>query len=135
MVTSVQTQPLGAVAVCRSDELWDGEMASFPVGDTIIILVKLNGQFHAYRAHCPHQGVALVEGELDGGRLTCRAHRWQFDAATGQGVNPKGARLKGFPVHVVAGQVLVEVARGGVDVEAGPSASVPGPAWRTQGGA
>jgi toluene monooxygenase system ferredoxin subunit len=133
MVTTPECRPVGAVPVCRSDELWDGEMACFRVRDAAILLIKLDGRFYAYQAGCPHQGVALVEGELDGERLTCRAHLWQFDAATGQGVNPKGARLKGFPVHVVAEQVLVEVERGGVTVEAGSPASAPGPALRTQG--
>lgn len=110
VVTTAESRPVRGVAVCGSDELWDGEMACFRVGETGILLVKLGGRFYAYEARCPHQGVALMEGELDGEVLTCRAHQWQFEVTTGQGVNPKGVRLKGFPVHVVAGQVLVEVA-------------------------
>ena len=133
MVTAGPALPLGTAAVCRDDELWDGEMACFRVGDTTVMLIKLNGRFHAYQARCPHQGVALVEGELDGDLLMCRAHRWQFDAATGKGINPRGARLEGFPVHVVAGQVLIEVNYGGVTDERGPPARDPDPAFPTQG--
>jgi nitrite reductase/ring-hydroxylating ferredoxin subunit len=108
MVTETKLQSADAVMLCRSDDLWDGEMACFPVAGIPILLVRLSGQFHAYDARCPHQGFALVEGNLDGERLTCRAHQWQFDLATGQGVNPKRACLRRFPTHVVAGHVLVE---------------------------
>jgi toluene monooxygenase system ferredoxin subunit len=101
------------VEVCGVDELWDGEMACFRVGDAAVLLLKLDGRFHAYQGHCPHQGVALAEGELDGGLLTCRAHRWQFDAVTGQGVNPRSARLKRFPVRVAERKVSVEIEFGG----------------------
>lgn len=97
------------VEVCSVDQLWDGEMERFCVGGTVVLLLRLNGAFHAYQAHCPHQGVALTEGELEGGVLTCSAHRWQFDAANGQGVNPRRARLRRFPVHVVERKVLIEV--------------------------
>jgi nitrite reductase/ring-hydroxylating ferredoxin subunit len=100
---------IGAVELCGADQLWDGEMECFRAGDTTILLLKINGQFHAYQGHCPHQGAALAEGELEGGLLTCTAHRWQFDATNGQGVNPKSAHLKCFPVHVVERKVLIEV--------------------------
>jgi toluene monooxygenase system ferredoxin subunit len=113
----------GAVAICGVDELWDGEMECFRVGDANILLLKVDGQFHAYQGACPHQGASLAEGELDGRVLTCRAHRWQFDAASGQGVNPKSARLKRFQVRVVERKVLIEVEGDGADSEPGPSAA------------
>jgi toluene monooxygenase system ferredoxin subunit len=108
MVNLTETRPAGTVELCAADELWDGEMACFRAGGAAVLLVKLDGRFHAYQARCPHQGVALAEGELEGGRLTCRAHGWQFDAVTGQGVNPRSAHLKRFPVHVAGRTVLIE---------------------------
>jgi nitrite reductase/ring-hydroxylating ferredoxin subunit len=109
MVKLAEARLVSAVEICGAGQLWDGEMESFRAGDTTILLLKINGQFHAYQGHCPHQGAALAEGELEGGLLTCTAHRWQFDATNGQGVNPKSARLKCFPVHVVEGKVLIDV--------------------------
>jgi nitrite reductase/ring-hydroxylating ferredoxin subunit len=111
---------VSAVEICGADQLWDGEMGCFRAGNTSILLLKINGQLRAYQGHCPHQGAALVDGELDRGLLTCAAHRWQFDAANGHGVNPKSARLKCFPVHVVERRVLIEVGPGGVNVEREP---------------
>jgi len=117
MVNSAQAPDVSTVEICDVDRLWDGEMECFRAGNTNILLLKINGQLHAYHGHCPHQGAALAEGELEGGVLTCSAHRWQFDAMNGQGVNPKSARLKCFPVHVVERKVLIEVGLDGVNVE------------------
>jgi nitrite reductase/ring-hydroxylating ferredoxin subunit len=120
IVKLAQARHISAVEICGADQLWDGEMDCFRAGDTTILLLKIDGRFHAYQAHCPHQGASLAEGELDGGRLTCTAHRWQFDARSGQGVNPKSARLKCFPVHVVERKVLIEVEVGDTSVNSDP---------------
>jgi nitrite reductase/ring-hydroxylating ferredoxin subunit len=120
MVEFAKSPPVDVLEICGVDHLWDGEMEHFRAGDTSILLLKINGRFHAYQARCPHQGAALVEGELDGALLTCAAHRWQFDATNGQGVNPRCARLRRYPVHVVDRKVLIEVGPGGVNPEQEP---------------
>jgi nitrite reductase/ring-hydroxylating ferredoxin subunit len=117
MVELAEARHISAVEICGADQLWDGEMECFRAGDTAILLLKINGQFHAYQGHCPHQGAALAEGELDGGLITCAAHRWQFNATNGLGVNPRSARLKCFPVHVVERTVWIEVELGGAVAE------------------
>jgi nitrite reductase/ring-hydroxylating ferredoxin subunit len=105
-VTRPSLWPL--VEVCRVEDLWEGEMESFRVRDAPVLLVKLAGQFHAYEGRCPHQGAALVEGELAGAVLTCQAHHWQFDAVTGAGINPRKACLKRLQVEIVDGKVWIE---------------------------
>ena len=95
------------LAVADADELWDGEMESYHVGDREILLVRLDGQYHAYDGVCPHQDTPLVEGRLEGGSLICSAHEWEFDAATGLGINPAGACLKRYEVLLSSGRVFV----------------------------
>jgi toluene monooxygenase system ferredoxin subunit len=97
------------VEVCRIADIWDGEMGSFCVRDTSILIVKLAGQFHAYEGRCPHQGAALVEGELAGTVLICHAHHWQFNAATGAGINPRNVCLKRLNLEIVDGRVCIDV--------------------------
>jgi nitrite reductase/ring-hydroxylating ferredoxin subunit len=120
MVEFARFRDIGAVEICGVDQLWDGEMQHFRAGAASILLLRINGQYHAYQDRCPHQGAALADGDLDDGLLTCPAHRWQFDAASGKGVNPASARLQCFPVHVVERKVLVEVDLGGVNAEPEP---------------
>jgi len=97
------------VHVAEDDELWDGEMESYDVGDEEVLLVKLDGTYHAYDGICPHQSISLVEGELENGVLTCRAHEWQFNAATGAGVNPLDSCLRRHEVRVTDGRVEVRL--------------------------
>jgi toluene monooxygenase system ferredoxin subunit len=104
--------PMGATGltlheVCNMEELWDGEMEVFDVGRTEVLVIKHEGRVHAYQAHCPHQDIPLVEGKLEKGVLTCRAHLWQFAVNTGRGVNPANCRLKRYPLEIKEGMVCV----------------------------
>lgn len=98
------------VTVCAADDLWEGEMEAFDVGDAEVLVLNVDGSFHAYDAICPHQSVPLVEGGFEGGVLTCRAHRWTFDACTGRSLNPCGQQLRRYPIRIVDGQVQVSTA-------------------------
>ncbi|GIH11385.1 hypothetical protein Rhe02_94520 [Rhizocola hellebori] len=95
------------VAVAAEDELWDGEMASYEIDGSEVLLLRLDGEYRAYNGECPHQSTPLVEGELDGYTLTCRTHEWSFDARTGAGLNPAMARLRRHEVRLSDGCVWV----------------------------
>ena len=84
-------------------------MESFEAGTRKVLILKVDGQLHAYDGVCPHQSAPLVEGRFDGHVLTCRAHEWTFDACTGKGINPKGACLRKYPVKIACGRVFVAV--------------------------
>ena len=101
------TTGLALHEICAEDDLWDDEMEVFEVDKVEVLVIKHNGKFFAYQAACPHQDIPLVEGKLDQGVLTCRAHLWQFSAETGQGVNPSNCRLKRYPVQVAGGIVHI----------------------------
>jgi toluene monooxygenase system ferredoxin subunit len=66
----------------------------------------------SYANECPHQSGPLDEGDFDGETLTCSRHLWEFDAATGCGVNPSTARLKGYDCKVGEdGTIWVDIGR------------------------
>jgi len=93
--------------VCGADDLWIGDMDAFVIADKPVLLVNVDGAFKAYADVCPHQAVKLSEGKFDGCVLTCRAHRWEFDATTGLSINPSNQRLVEYPVRVVDGMVQI----------------------------
>jgi toluene monooxygenase system ferredoxin subunit len=95
------------VDLCAADELWAGEMKDFEVGPYRVLLVNVDGTFHAYDGICPHQSARLAEGLLDGDTLVCHAHQWEFNLSTGRSVNPIGKCLRRFAVAVCDGRVLV----------------------------
>lgn len=86
--------------VCHRDDLWDGEMLSVEIASRPIILIKIAGAIQAFQGWCPHQAHPLAEAEFDGETLTCGAHLWQFEGATGKGINPRHARLRRFEVFI-----------------------------------
>lgn len=91
------------------DDVWPGELVAARVHGVPVVLVHAGGRVCAYVDRCDHLGVAISEGVLDGGVITCRAHCWQYDAATGRGVNPRTAALRPLPVTVRDGQIYVDV--------------------------
>jgi toluene monooxygenase system ferredoxin subunit len=92
-----------------SDDLWSGEMRAACVGGRAVLLINVDGRVHAFEDRCAHQGVPLSQGRLAAGVLTCGAHEWQYDAATGQCLNPCGVALRTFPVEVRDGEIWVEL--------------------------
>ena len=95
--------------VCTVDDLWEGEMESFTVnGHDILLVAAEGGVIKAFQGICPHQDIPLVEGKFDGKKVICRAHLWQFDAATGLGINPSDCALAEYPVKVDGDDVFVQ---------------------------
>jgi len=99
----VQEQEMVWVRALSLEELWEGEYLDVDVEGEKVLLIHLpGGRIVAYQGICPHQYIALADGQFDAdkGLLTCTAHHWQFDVATGEGVNPKGCNLYRYHVRV-----------------------------------
>jgi toluene monooxygenase system ferredoxin subunit len=95
--------------VCDLDDLWEGEMKSFDVeGGEVLLVFPGGGEVIAIQPRCPHQDVALAEGEFDGTVLVCRAHHWEFQPATGAGLNPTDCRLKRYRTKIEDDAVWVD---------------------------
>lgn len=95
--------------VCTADDVWEGEMAPYTVnGHEIVLVCAEGGAIKAFQGVCPHQDIALAEGQFDGKKLICRAHLWQFDAATGKGINPDDCALAEYPVRLDGDDVYIE---------------------------
>ena len=98
------------LAVASLDDLWEGEMTAVEVeGHRVLVLRVDGGDVHAYQGVCPHQDQQLVDGDFDGRALVCHGHLWEFDATTGQGVNPAECSLARYPIKVEDGTVYVSV--------------------------
>ncbi|WDD31830.1 Rieske 2Fe-2S domain-containing protein [Nostoc sp. UHCC 0926] len=48
--------------VANINDLNDGEMRQVAIGETEILLTRLDGKFHAVGAHCSHYKAPLAEG-------------------------------------------------------------------------
>lgn len=95
---------------CSLDDLWEGEMAEVALSGTPVLVIHAEGgHVGAFAPRCPHQAFPLVDGALEGRRLICSAHSWEFDAITGMGVNPADCSLHRYAVKVEGDNVFVDV--------------------------
>lgn len=97
------------VRVVGLDELWSGDMVGCRVRGRKVLLVRIEDAVYAYENRCAHLGAELSRGKLDGPVLTCSAHLWQYDATTGQGVNPACAELTRFAAKIEDEAIWVDV--------------------------
>jgi nitrite reductase/ring-hydroxylating ferredoxin subunit len=95
------------IEVCTTSDIWIGEMEAFKVGRHNVLVVNVDGEFHAYDGRCPHQGRPLIHGELEDHVLTCRAHQWTFDVRSGKSINPSAQCLRRFPLRIEGDKVMV----------------------------
>jgi toluene monooxygenase system ferredoxin subunit len=96
--------------VLEESELWVGELRQVRLPCGRVLLLRTDAGVFAYEDRCPHLGLPLSAGTLEGDTLTCSAHQFQFDATTGQGKNPSCLRLRAYPVQLEAGVIRVDVA-------------------------
>jgi nitrite reductase/ring-hydroxylating ferredoxin subunit len=91
------------------DRISEGDAKSFAYLDKRIALFRTPGGVFACDNRCPHQGYALVRGDVSDGVLTCAWHNWKFELGTGI-CRYGGENIRTYPVQIVDGQVLVDIA-------------------------
>jgi toluene monooxygenase system ferredoxin subunit len=84
-------------------------MIGVEVGGRRVLIVNVDGDIRAYEDRCLHKSLPLSLGKLVGSRLVCCAHQWEYDACTGQGINPRGVALRRYDVQLEDGEILVNI--------------------------
>ena len=56
---------------------------------------------------CPHRGGPLAEGTIEGDKVVCPWHQWEFDLATGIGVTESDSKVEAYALTVSGDNVLV----------------------------
>ncbi len=115
----VWTQALAA------NELPPGDRKVVKINQTPILLLNLDGTFHAVSNQCPHLKLPLKTGKIQDGAIVCPFHRSAFDLCSGAVADwtpfpPVVGKLMGkmsakkalpvFPVRVENGQIEVDLA-------------------------
>jgi len=100
------------------DELAEGEMRMVWVeGSDPVLVVHVNGDFHALQGTCSHEYFELDRGFLTAGTLTCALHLSRFDLEDGEPLDPPAELpLAVYDVVVVEGRVTIEVPDGPLEV-------------------
>ena len=97
--------------VARADEIPDGRGLCVVVDGIDVGLFRAEGSIWALENRCPHAGMPLSQGSLDGAIVRCPAHGWEFDVRTGERpVDPDGFPIPCFAVEVVGDEVRIDLA-------------------------
>ncbi len=70
-------------------ELPPGSIREFQLDGKVIALANVGGKIYAINNTCLHHGGPLGQGAMNGSKVTCPWHGWEYDVTTGKvGQNP-----------------------------------------------
>lgn len=72
------------IKVLLADEVKEGEKRKVTLGDKVLLLTNVRGEYHAIDDRCPHMGGSLFEGVLNGDTIKCPKHGTMFDVRNGK---------------------------------------------------
>jgi len=73
----------------KTSEIAPGQIREFQLDGHTVAIANLAGSFYAVDNMCLHRGGPLGQGVMDGQKVTCPWHGWQFDVTTGKAaLNP-----------------------------------------------
>jgi len=105
------------IDLCAVDDVPPGTMKLCEVEDETVLVVNLDGQFHATQGVCSHEYFELDRGFLTADTLTCALHLSRFDLETGEALDPPAELpLMTYPATVENGEVVLELPEGPIPV-------------------
>ncbi len=98
------------VRVAKLKDVKAGQLREANAGKVKLALTKVDQEYYAFSAYCPHQAWPLWSGDMKGELVRCYLHRWQFNVRTGQNVSPGvPVCLPTYPTRVEGDYLLVNV--------------------------
>ena len=99
------------VFVCTIHDVAAGKLRAFPVeGVTWPVIVTLvDGELIAVPGVCPHEDVALADGDLEGAEIRCPGHGYHFDLHTGRCTHDPGLELRRYPITRIGDEIWVDL--------------------------
>jgi len=70
--------------ILKTSEIRNGEMKAVTVSNREMLIARVDDQFYAADAHCPHMGGKLASGKLEGTVVICPLHGSRFDLKDGR---------------------------------------------------
>lgn len=71
------------IRIAPSSEVKENRLLPASAGGTSLLLTRVDGKAYAIGSKCPHVGLPLAKGKVEGGAVTCPWHGSRFDVCTG----------------------------------------------------
>jgi nitrite reductase (NADH) small subunit len=85
------------------------EAREFPCGNKTICVANVEGAISAIDNVCLHRGGPLGQGMIEGGKVVCPWHGWQWDPKTGEAEHNPAAKVAVYPITVDNEDVLIDI--------------------------
>lgn len=90
---------MASEARLRLSDLAEGAMKAVDIDGEEVVVAKVGGRCYAFGGICTHDGGPLIDGELEGSKVTCPWHFTEFDVTTGEVL--EGLAEEPLPVYDV----------------------------------
>ena len=94
--------------LCPIEDIPSGSRKLFPLSALDVIVFNTGKRLYACAAECPHLGENLIDGELTGHVVRCKAHGYKMDLSDGKCITEAGVDIPIFPVEVREGWLWVK---------------------------
>ena len=92
----------------KTSEIAPGQIQEFQLDGHTVAIANIGGAFYAIDNTCLHRGGPLGQGVLDGQKVTCPWHGWQFDVPSGKAILNPAVGVSCFRVEVRGDDLFVE---------------------------
>jgi nitrite reductase/ring-hydroxylating ferredoxin subunit len=98
------------VKLCSTSDVPENSTKAFEVGNNMLAVYNVGGEFYVTDNECTHGAASLAEGILEDDIIECTLHFGAFNVKTGEAVQaPCFTRLRTYKVAVQDGQVMVDM--------------------------
>ena len=96
--------------VAQTSDIGEDEAKQVRIGDLLLAIYNVGGEFYATDDTCTHALASLADGYIEDGCVECPLHAGLFEVSTGkaQGV-PVTEDIKTYPVRVEGTDIYVEI--------------------------
>jgi len=96
------------VTVAKVGSIPPGQGATFTVGDRLVAVFHVDGQYFAIDDLCPHMGASLGAGHVEEGVVTCPWHAWRFRVCDGTWCDNPRIKTDTFDVRIEGDEIQVK---------------------------
>jgi len=98
------------VKLCPTSEVTENTVKSFEVGNNVIAVYNIGGEYFATDNECTHGAASLADGILEDDVIECSLHFGAFNVKTGKAIQaPCFNPLRTYKVIVENGEVKVDL--------------------------
>src|SRR5581483_1794891 len=87
----------------------EGEAREFAFGDKTICIANINGEITAMDNVCLHRGGPIGQGVIEGNKVVCPWHGWEWDAKSGEASHNPKAKLAIYNLEIKDGEVRIQL--------------------------